>query len=284
MANAEVVAIETAHQTAFRSGLGNAIFARPSSKVNNASVKSFASEAFTAGNLALVGTNLDLATVDRLAQHINVPSGQTPLTPSKYYGGEARVDQGTGAGHYVLAFEGSAAHSADFAATQVLRYALGGAQHVKFGSASGILGHTAAKLDQNTTIKAFNFGYSDAGLFGVAISAASAASTSSAVAAAAEQLKAVANGLSAEDFQRAVAQAKFAAAASFTTRLDRLETVGAQALYSGKYTSASDFAASLDSLSVADIAKIAQQILKTQATAVAVGDVYNLPYADSISL
>ncbi|ORZ14004.1 Metalloenzyme, LuxS/M16 peptidase-like protein [Absidia repens] len=283
-ATPEIVAIEAAHQVAFRSGLGNSIFARPSSKVNNAAVKSFAAESFTSGNIALVGSGLDLATVERLASYIQVPTGQAPSTASKYFGGESRLDQGTGAGHYVLAFEGAAATSAEFAATQVLQYALGGAQQVKFAPASGLLGQTAAKLAEGTEIKAFNFGYSDAGLFGVYISGASTESTSSAVAATAEQLKAVANGLTAEDFQRAVAQAKFAAATSFATRLDRLETIGAQTLHSGKYTSASDFAASLDNLSVADVAKVAQQVLKSKATAVAVGDVYNLPFADSISL
>ncbi|CAO3589664.1 unnamed protein product [Absidia cylindrospora] len=283
-ATPEIVAIEAAHQVAFRSGLGNSIFARPSSKINNAAVKALAAEAFTSGNIALVGSGLDLATVERLASYIQVPAGQASSTPSKYFGGESRLDQGTGAGHYVLAFEGAAATSAEFAATQVLQYALGGAQQVKFAPASGLLGEAAAKLAEGTQIKAFNYGYSDAGLFGVYISGASTESTSSAVAATAEQLKAVANGLTAEDFQRAIAQAKFAAAASFATRLDRLETVGAQALHSGKYTSASEFAASLDNLSVADVSKVAQQVLKSKATAVAVGDVYNLPFADSISL
>ncbi|ORX48745.1 LuxS/MPP-like metallohydrolase [Hesseltinella vesiculosa] len=278
-AEADVIAIEAAHQTAFRTGLGNAIFARPSSKVNNAAVKAFAAEAFKQGNLTLVGSGLSLEQVEKLAANIQVPQGQSTFAASKYHGGEARVDFHTSS--YVLAFEGAAATAADQAAAQVLQFALGGHSLVQYGRASGILGQAAAKFAQGTEIKAFNLNYSDAGLFGVYVAAPTTKDTAAAVAAAAEHLKAVAQGLSAEDFQRAVAQAKFATASA--NRLDRLESVGAQ-VAQGKYTSAAEVTAALDKLAVADVAKVAQQVLKSKATAVAVGDVYNLPYADSLSL
>ncbi|KAI8068582.1 Metalloenzyme, LuxS/M16 peptidase-like protein [Gongronella butleri] len=279
LAQADVVAIEAAHQVAFRHGLGNSIFARPSSKANNAAVKALAAEAFTSGNIALVGTGLSLETVEKLAAAIQVPAGQSSVQASKYFGGEARVDFAHG-NAYILAFEGAAASAADQAALKVLQFALGGQQLVQSGPASGLLGQAAVKI-QGAELKAFNASYSDAGLFGVYVSAPSAGATASAVAAAAEQLKAVAQGLSAEDFQRAIAQAKFASASA--TRLDRLESVGAQ-VFGGNYTSVSDVSAALEKLAVADVAKVAQQVLKSKATAVAVGDVYNLPYADSLSL
>ncbi|CAO3640069.1 unnamed protein product [Cunninghamella echinulata] len=278
LANPETIAVEAAHQTAFRTGLGNSIFARASNKVSNDTVKAFAAEAFTQGNITLVGTGLDLATVERLASFIQVPAGKSTLTASKYYGGESRIDIGAGAGHYILAFEGAAANTSEYAATQVLQQALGGLQSSPLAPVSGLFGQTVAKLTEGTQLKAFNYGYSDAGLFGVYVSAPSTDATSSAIAAAAEQLKALTQGLSAEDFQRAVAQAKFAAAASYNTRLDRLETIGSQAV------AAADVAAAFDKLAVADVIKVAQQVLKSKPTAVAVGDVYNLPHSDSISL
>ncbi|KAI9306194.1 Metalloenzyme, LuxS/M16 peptidase-like protein [Cunninghamella echinulata] len=278
LSNPETIAIEAAHQTAFRTGLGNSIFARASNKVTNDTVKAFAAEAFTQGNITLVGTGLDLATVERLASFIQVPAGQSTFTASKYYGGESRIDTGAGSGHYILAFEGAAANTSEYAATQVLQQALGGLQSSPLAPVSGLFGQTVAKLTEGTQLKAFNYGYSDAGLFGVYVSAPSTDAASSAIAAAAEQLKALTQGLSAEDFQRAVAQAKFAAAASYNTRLDRLETIGSQAV------AAADVAAAFDKLAVADVIKVAQQVLKSKPTAVAVGDVYNLPHSDSISL
>lgn len=230
-ATPQIAVFEAAHRAAFRTGLGNSIFASPLNKVTNAAVKSYAADLFKTGNIALVGSGISLEKLQHFAEtyFANLPEGQNSVTPSKYFGGESRVEAAaTANGHYVLAFEGAPLNSAEFAAAQVLRFALGGDQHVKWAQGSGLLGQAAAKLGQGAELKAFNAGYSDASLFGVYVSAPSNA-VSAAVAAAAEQLKAVAKGLSEDDFKRASAQAKFAAAAGFETRLDRLETVGAQA-------------------------------------------------------
>ncbi|KAG1403670.1 hypothetical protein G6F58_010324 [Rhizopus delemar] len=221
-ANAEISAIEAAHQLAFRTGLGNSVFAKASNHVNNATVKDFAQQLFTQGNVALVGTGIEHKALVNLAeQFLNLPTGSAAqLSGSQYFGGEARLE-----GHdneYVLAFEGAALDSAEYAALQVLRHALGGELNVKHTTGSGLFAQAASKVDAQ--IKAFNLGYSDAGLFGVQVSGAQAGV---AVAAAVEQLKAAKN-LSNEDFARGAAQAKFAATAGFESRLDRLQTLGAQ--------------------------------------------------------
>ncbi|CAO3609572.1 unnamed protein product [Mucor hiemalis] len=281
---AEVSAIEAAHNVAFRSGLGNSIFAKPTARINNDAVKAYAQELFTQGNVALVGTGIDHEILQNLADtYLNLPSGKLSLAGSKYFGGESRIESVSSKAEYIVAFQGAAADSAEYAALQVLRHALGGEVNIKHTAGSGILAQTAAKFAEGTEIKAFNLGYSDAGLFGVQVSAANA-ETGAAVSAAVEQLKAVAKGLSAEDFSRAVAQAKFAATAGFETRLDRLETLGAQALRSGKYTSAAESAAAIEKVTTADIAQVAEKLLKSKATTVALGDLTSLPYADSVSL
>ncbi|EIE79650.1 hypothetical protein G6F46_008206 [Rhizopus delemar] len=276
-ANSEISAFEAAHQLAFRTGLGNSVFAKASNQISNATVKAFAQQQFTQGNVALVGTGIEHEQLVNLAeQFLNLSTGSSgQLSGSQYFGGEARLE-----GHsneYVLAFEGAAANSTEFAALQVLRHALGGELNIKHTVGSGLLAQAASKL--NAHIKAFNIGYSDAGLFGVQISGAQ---TGVAVAAAAEQLKAAKN-LSNEDFARGVAQAKFAATASFETRLDRLQTLGAQAFRGSKY-SAADAVAALEKVSASDVAKVTEKLLKSKATVVALGDLYSLPYADSISL
>lgn len=226
--NAEITAIEAAHQVAFRSGLGNSIFAKPTARINNAAVKAYAQELFTQDNIALVGTGIDHETLQQLAEtYLNLPSGKLSLPASKYFGGESRIESVSQNGEYILAFEGAAANSTEFAALQVLRYALGGDVQIKHSAGAGILAQTAAKFAEGTEIKAFNIGYSDAGLFGVQVSAATA-ETGAAISAAAEELNAAAKGLSSDAFSRAVAQAKYAATAGFETRLDRLETLGVQ--------------------------------------------------------
>ena len=217
--------VDVRNQTASESTNAFAnVFAKANNHVNNATVKAYAQQLFAQGNVALVGTGIEHDALVNLAEkYLNLPSGSgAQLNASKYYGGEARLE-----GHnnnYILAFEGAAADSAEFAALQVLRHALGGELTVKHTTGAGLFAQANARFGQDTQIKAFNLGYSDAGLFGVQVSGAQAGA---AVAAAAEQLKAAKN-LSNEDFARGVAQAKFAATAGYETRLDRLQTLGAQ--------------------------------------------------------
>ncbi|KAI9480681.1 MAG: Metalloenzyme, LuxS/M16 peptidase-like protein [Benjaminiella poitrasii] len=285
IADSEVNVIEAAHQTAFRTGLGHSIFAKPTAHVTNADVKAFAKELFTQGNIAVVGTGIDHEYLQTLAEtYFNLPAGQLSLPATQYYGGESRVEAASKANHYVLAFEGAALNTPEFAALQVLRYALGGDMNVKNVDSSSLLSQTAKKFTEGTQIKAFNVAYSDAGLFGLQVSAASAADTGAAIAAATEQLKAAAKKLSGDDFSRALAQAKYAATSGFETRLDRLETLGTQALHAGKNVSAMDYVAAVEKVSTSDVAKVAEKLVKSKPTAVALGNLSNLPYADSFSL
>ncbi|KAI8356110.1 Metalloenzyme, LuxS/M16 peptidase-like protein [Choanephora cucurbitarum] len=280
--NSEITAIEAAHQTAFRTGLGNSIFAKPTAHAKNATVKAFAQQLFTQGNVALVGTGVEHEALEHLAEtYFNLPAGNLNLASTKYYGGESRIESVSANGQYVLAFEGAAANSAEYAALQVLRFALGGEAVVKNTAASGILAQTSAKFS-DASIKAFNLGYSDAGLFGVQVSA-STSEAEAAVAAAAEQLKAAKN-LSSEDFSRAVAQAKFAATANIQTRLDRAEALGVYALQNGKYASTSEAIAAIEKVSASDVAQAAEKLFKSKLTTIALGDLSRLPYADSVSL
>ncbi|KAI8977423.1 Metalloenzyme, LuxS/M16 peptidase-like protein [Mycotypha africana] len=257
--NSEISAIEAAHHVAFRQGLGHSVFAKPTARISNATVKAFAQELFTQNNIALVGTNVDQATLEKLAEtHFSkVPSSGSKLqfASSKYFGGEARIESGAQNGEFVIAFEGAAADSKEYAALQILHYALGGQSIVKYGPVTGLLGQAATKLAGGSQLKSFNYGYSDAGLFGVQVSAP-VAESNHAISAAAEQLKSIAKGLSSEDFNRGVALAKFAAAARFDTRLDRLEAYGAQALQTGKLTTATEAISHLEGVSTSDVAKV----------------------------
>ncbi|KAF7721319.1 ubiquinol-cytochrome c reductase core subunit 1 [Apophysomyces ossiformis] len=284
LANPEIAVIEAAHQVAFRNGLGNSIFVKPTAHLSNAAVKNYAQQLFTQGNITLVGSGIEHEKLEKLAEaYFNLPSGESAFDATKYFGGESRIETAGNQGHYVLAFEGFGADSSEYAASQVLRFALGGQNQIQWLAGSSLLSQAAAKFANTTEIKAFNYGYSDAGLFGVYVSAP-AAEASAAVAAAAEQLNAVSKGVSAEQFQRAVAQAKFAVTDGLTTRLDRLESAGVQALRGGKYTSTQDAIAALDKVTAEDVAQVANKLFKGKTTSVALGELHSLPYADSVSL
>ncbi|RUS31735.1 Metalloenzyme, LuxS/M16 peptidase-like protein [Jimgerdemannia flammicorona] len=290
----EIAVLDEAHRVAFHHGLGNSLFAASSSKIDVNVVKDFARQAFTSGNVALVGSGVSHDHLATLAESfLDVPSG-SPLQSiaSKYHGGESRIDAEADLGHFLLAYQGAPANTPGFAAAQVLRYVLGGGDRfLKWSAGTSALSHTAAKLSTHTQISAFNLGYSDAGLFGIYV-AAPEKDVAAAISAAAEQLKVVTSNITADDYKRAVAQAKFAAASMFETRAERLEVLGNQvgclisvsALSVGKYTSFADLAAAFDTVKADDVVNIAKKILKSKPTVVAFGDVRALPYADSVSL
>ncbi|KAG2178775.1 hypothetical protein INT43_001621 [Umbelopsis isabellina] len=270
-----IAAIEAAHNAAFRNGLGNSLYASKTSRVSNAAVKEYAQQLFTSGNVALVGTNVDHEELKSYADaFFNLGSGSAPQVSSKYHGGELRLSAVSPFANYVLAFEGVATGSKEFAAAQVLKHILGGEHVAKWANGASLLAQASSKFSDNVDINAFNFGYKDAGLFGVQVNAPTD-DISSALSAVAEQLKAVQKGVSSEDLKRGIAQAKFAAA-SPESRLDRLDVLGRQAH--------GEEVAAYDNVQADDVAKVAESILKSNSTAVAVGNLHALPFADSLSL
>lgn len=216
-------ALDLAHGVAFRTGLGNSLFASPHTAVDYSSAVSFAKSAFSPSNIAVLGSGVESGRLQSLVSEFFASSAAPSLASpasSTYYGGETRV-----AGHgaldtFLLAFKGTSYSEVDLS---VLRYLLGGESSIKWSAGSS----TLSKLSKGAaSAKAFNLAYSDAGLFGVLIQAPSsevAGLTTSVV----SELKKAASGVDAEALKQAVAKAKFAAASGLEGR-GALEVVGAQ--------------------------------------------------------
>ena len=88
-------ALELAHALAFRNGLGNSIFATPGHHVSADDVKAFAQSVFGAGNVAVLGTGISPAALEKLVEKSlgSLSSAVSPsASASSYYGGETRVD------------------------------------------------------------------------------------------------------------------------------------------------------------------------------------------------
>lgn len=220
-------ALDLAHGAAFRTGLGNSLFASPHAAVDYTSATAYAKSAFSPSNIAVLGSGIDSSALQSLvSQYFVAGSSSAALSsPStSYFGGEVRVPAPGHGSHldtFVLAFKGAAASDVDLT---VLRYLLGGDSFLKWSAGSTPLSKLATA---SASAKAFNLAYSDAGLFGVIISAPSSEVAGLATKVVAE-LQAVAKGASAEAVQQAVAKAKFAAAAGLESRVGALELVGAQ--------------------------------------------------------
>ncbi|GAA5855918.1 hypothetical protein JCM8547_000415 [Rhodosporidiobolus lusitaniae] len=281
--DSSVYAFDLAHQLAFRKGLGNSLFASPHVAVDHSTAVSFAKASFAPSNLAVFGSNVDAGKLKSFVSEFFVSgasSSSSISTPaSKYYGGEVRVPS---VGHesldkLLIAFQGAAATEVDFA---VLRFLLGGDVAVKWGAGSSPL----AKLTTATSsAQAFNLAYSDAGLFGIAVSGKTA-DVSEVASKAIAALKEVKNGAAEEAVKQAVAKAKFAAASALETRAGQVEVIGHQVAYNGQAPSLEEVFAKLDKVSVESLSKAASSALSSKPTTVAVGNTHALPYADALGL
>jgi len=196
-------------------------------------------------------------------------------SPSEYIGGEAafpaRFDT-----HLALAFEGADVNSKDFFPLVVLRHLLGnGASFANFG-----VNQNVSRLNQNVVSKssfvkeasAFNFNYSDSGLFGI-YAIASKGNSQKTVDVLIKELKSITVPVSNEELTRAKMIAK--SHYTFEPRISLLEFIGRNAV--GKSSKGgllpTHFTQEIDSVSADRVAEVARKLFKSQPTFVAIGDI-----------
>ncbi|KAF9978532.1 ubiquinol-cytochrome c reductase core subunit 1 [Actinomortierella ambigua] len=280
----EIAVLDAAHAAAFRTGLGNPIYAPAYTSVEPSDLKAFAASNFVGNKIALIATGVSEAELKDLAasSFANVPAGTaSAASAAKYFGGDIRIAHGSSEGHIAVAFEGAAAGTADFYKAQVLRALLGGERFVKWSTAGvSPLSTISSKAGKDVELAAFNFGYSDAGLFGL-YAKANNAQVGTVAKAAVDALKAASKSVSAEELTRAVNQAKFEVASAFETRAGATELLSAQAL-KGEKVSVTEALAALDNVSSADVSKFAAKVLASKPTTVVLGQTSALPYGDSL--
>lgn len=234
------------------------MYAAPYADITTEDLKAFAAKNFVANNISLVATGVSESELKSLVDSAfsDVAAGSAAkVETAKYYGGDVRVGAHTDAGHVAVAFQGAAAGTPDFYTAQVLRSLLGGDRFVKWSTAGvSPLAAAAGKIGHGAQISAFNFGYSDAGLFGV-YAQASHKDVTEAAKTAVGALKAAAKSISAEEFQRALAQAKFETASRYETRVASTEILAEQALQGQKVT-VSESLAAFDKVQAGDVSKV----------------------------
>lgn len=205
-------AIEAAHALAFRSGLGASLFAPEHTHLNVEDIKAFASQSFSKGNIAVIGTNIDSSTLTKLVDAsfagASSAAGASSSSPaSKYYGGESRLD-GTGEGLQTV-FIGFGTASSSSAELATLAAHLSTAPSVKWSKG---LSPIVAGIPEGVQVQSVYMPYSDASLFGFVVQGGTAEGVKEASKAAVAALKNAAKGLKEEELKSAVAKAKFAAA------------------------------------------------------------------------
>ncbi|KAJ2394164.1 ubiquinol-cytochrome c reductase core subunit 1 [Coemansia sp. RSA 2559] len=266
--------VDGIHQAAFRNGLGNSLYALPSSPVASGdAVRQYAQAAFASDRVAIVGTGIgaqqlaDLVSQSSLSALEAQPKSLT-TSASKFVGGTQQVyESASPVSHYALAF------SAEPAMAPVLASLLGAQKRMKWSIGVSPLAKLAAS--GGFEAEAFSFAYSDAGVVGVLVSAPTAQIKSAVEKVAAVIQKDIATAGD-EAVQRAIAAAKLDIAESLATLKGTQVALGHIAL--------GQSAATLESVEMAasKLSKAAPAVFKSKPVAASVGLSQTTAYVDTL--
>jgi ubiquinol-cytochrome c reductase core subunit 2 len=271
-------AINAAHALAFRSGLGQSLFAPEHPDLVVEDVKAFASQAFSKGNIAVVGTGIDQATLSSLVEKgfASASAGSSVSSPAtQYFGGETRIDA-HGPQTVFIGFGTAGAPSSGLAA---LAAHLSTTPSVKWSKGLSPL----AAVSGGASVQTVYLPYSDATLFGLLVQGSTATAVKESAKAAVAALKSASRSIKAEELQAAIAKAKFSAASALETREGLVAAIGPK-LFSGSDASLTSTFSSLEKVDAAGLSKAAASLVSAKPTYVVVGDSSALPYADEVGL
>ncbi|KAJ3330917.1 hypothetical protein HDU76_004503 [Blyttiomyces sp. JEL0837] len=281
---------DTLHQTAFRTGLGNSLFASTAGvkALKRSHLQDFAANNIASGRLAIVGTGIAheelTALVESSLKGFSVPTSAASVKPSTYFGGESRIEAGPkSASQLAIAFKSAAFTSAEYPAALVLRALLDGSQRLKWGSTSGVTGLLSKAATSSADVTAFEASYTDAGLIGFYVVGGDAAEVKSVAQKSIDAFKSVAggSGISAD----ALARAKKAAiidseAGTFASRDLAIQEIGRSVLATGSYRTSGELATAISGVTVEDVVKVAKTAVSSKPSIVSYGNLLKMPYAD----
>lgn len=199
-------------------------------------VKAYAEEAFRRGNIAVVGTNIEVGALKKLvdASFAGVAAAGTagagaPAASSKYFGGETRLEGHEGPQTIFIGFgtSGTNTTSSPFSADlATLAAHLSTTPSIKWSKG---LSPVAQGIPSGTTVQSVYLPYSDASLFGVIVQGETVEGVRDAGKVVVEVLKGAAKG---GEVNGAVAKAKFGAASLVERREGLVDVLGSKVGFS----------------------------------------------------
>lgn len=240
------LAINSAHAIAFHRGLGTALHPTSSTPItkylNEKYLEAFSHVAYAKPNFSVVANGTSHVELSKWVGEFFIDSASAPppdlppidTSPSKYYGGEERIAHDSG-NTMIIAFPGSSSFTGGAYKPEipVLAALLGGESTIKWSPGFSLLSKATAEYTQayiNTT----HITYSDTGLLQISLSG-NAKDIKKASEAVVKTLKAVASGnITKDEFQKAVAAARFKALDAGQNIGAGLELTGAGLIQGGR--------------------------------------------------
>ncbi len=286
------MALDSVHGVAFHRGLGSSLHTNstiPTKKYLDAdSLAEYAASAYSKPNFSIVANGTESSELGKWVNEFlpDVPSQPVyELKPeqSKYHGGEERISHG-GGNSLVLAFPGSSSPTGGFYKPEiaVLAALLGGQTTIKWSPGFSLLSK-ATQEAPNMFIDTKSLIYSDAGLLTITM-AGSANDIRQTAPKVTEALRNVAQNLSKEEFQKAKALAKFKELEFGQETEAGMVLTGAGLVHGGKPYQIDEVAKSVDGVTIENVKKVAKEALENKASVSAVGDLFQLPFAEEIGL
>nr|BAN20943.1 ubiquinol-cytochrome c reductase complex core protein [Riptortus pedestris] len=270
--------LDLIHRAAFRTGLGNSVFARSFNvkKIGSETIQHYASSNLVAEKAAITGCGLPHSNLSAFAESLDLKtgSGGNP-SPSKYAGGEVRVDETLPHVHTIVAAEAPGLNSPDVLPYAVLRFALGAGPAIIRGVGSSPLSKISGEC---SAAQALSIAHSDAGLFGIYV-AAKPTEAKQAVEAAVKILK---GGVTDQDVNRGKAQLKSAILQAADSCQGIVEDLAGQSLLAGTPKIASDLAEEVSKVSTQQVQQALQKIISGRKSLAAIGNTGHVPYLDEL--
>lgn len=170
----DVRAIDLLHRAAFRTQLGNSIFCAKHhvGKISSECLQHYVATNFTANRGAVVGVGIDHQWLVGYAKNLYLEEGSGDSVPSKFVGGELRVDKSGQLASVAVGTQGAAlSNQKEALAFAVLQNVAGTGPSARRGNANGAVGKVVTSaLSSPFVFSALNASYTDNGLFGFVLS------------------------------------------------------------------------------------------------------------------
>lgn len=252
-------------------------------------IRSHMLDHFAPERMVLVGVNVAHSELTKwamrsFADYNAIPMKERPQTKAVYTGGEARMDGASPYCHFAIGLESAAWGQAGLAPIALLQTILGGGSAAGGSVGGGLLSRLSTEVVKQSpyveSCSAFNTSYSDSGLFGVysVVAPEKAGETASAVASTLKGL----TKITADELNMAKSVLKGNMYRQVDDDATLMRDLGTQILMTGKYSSANDFAKTIDATTADQVASAAKDILSSKPTFVAFGDTHTVPHYSTI--
>jgi predicted Zn-dependent peptidase len=228
--------------------------------------------------LAATG-NLDHESVVRLAEahlaHLGGEVGALP-EPSAYAGGEQRERRDVNEAQILLGFAAPSFTEKPFVAAHLLSSILGG------GMASRLFQELRENRGLCYSVSSFYWPFADTGLFGVQ-AATSEDDVGALMPVLLDELRKITDGVEPIELARAKAQLRAGLLMTLESPIARAGQIARHILFYGRPLTLEETVAKVDSVTTAEIAGLAQAILRSPPTLAAIGPFGALPRVEAIA-